>query len=330
MCSICLIVPYFGQFPNYFNLFLQSCAANTTISWIIVTDNEEDYDYPANVKRVSMTFSQMQTLVQEKFDFPVALHEPYKLCDYKVAYGYLFEEELRGYDFWGYCDVDVLFGDLRGFLTQDILDTYDKLGHLGHLTLFRNTKENNRMFMSAIDGQERYKEVFSTPYICVFDEWRYPSINHIFLDNHCRVFFWNFVADIYPNDSYFRTVRFDVQNRRQVFDKRNCLVRWEKGRVFLMWKSNGQWREEECLYVHLQKRKMRCAGVGNENCFYIVPDRFLNGDMRLDTLYAICKKNRALNLKRWQYTYGRTRYWLIEKTGPVRHWFRDTWRKQHE
>lgn len=326
--SICLIIPYFGIFQNYFNLFLQSCAANPTINWIIFTDNQEHYDYPDNVKRIFMTFSQMQERVQRKFDFPVVLQKPYKLCDYKVAYGYLFEDELKGYDFWGYCDVDVLFGDLRGFLTEDILSTYDKLGHLGHLTLFRNTEENNRLFMSQIDRRERYKEVFSTPHICVFDEWDYPSINDIFLQKNKRIVSLNAIADIYPNDSYFRVVSFDMQNRKQVFDRRNCLIRWENGHVFLMWKSNQIWQEEECLYVHLQKRNMIYSPVKNKNRFYIIPDRFIDDNISLDTLYSICKKKKVLNIARWKYTYKKYRYCLIEKTGPVRHWFRDKWRKK--
>lgn len=329
MYSICLVIPYFGKLPNYFNLFLQSCAANPTINWMIFTDNEENYDYPDNVKRISMTFSQMQTRIQEKFDFPIVLHKPYKLCDYKVAYGYVFEEELQGYDFWGYCDVDMLFGDLRGFLTQDILNAYDKLGHLGHLTLFRNTKENNRLFMSAIDGRKRYKEVFSTPYICIFDEWQYPSINHIFFDNHRRVFLWDFIADIYPYDSYYRRVSWDVERQTSVFGKENCVVKWEDGHAFLMWKKGGRWKEEEYLYIHLQKRKMKPNGLKSAKFFYAIPERFADATEDLNHLYLICRCKQVINIARMKRALEGIKYWLIEKTGPARHWFRDKWRKHY-
>lgn len=326
--SICLIIPYFGIFPNYFNLFLQSCAANPTVNWIIFTDNQKYYDYPDNVKRIFMTFSQMQERVQRKFDFPVVLQKPYKLCDYKVAYGYLFEAELKGYDFWGYCDMDVLFGDLRGFLTEDILMTYDKLGHLGHLTLFRNTEENNRLFMSQIDGRERYKEVFSTPYICVFDEWQYPSINHIFLDNHRNVFFWDFIADIYPYDSYYHRVSWDVKRQTRLFNTENCMVQWKNGHVFLKWKEGKLWKQEEYLYVHFQKRNMRPNSLTNLSSFYVIPERFADVTEDVEHLYLICRLKQVFNIAKVRRGFSGLQYWLIEKTGPVRHWFRDKWRKK--
>ena len=36
--------------------------------------------------------------------------------DLRPAYGVLFEEYLDGYDFWGHCDLDVLFGRIRDHL----------------------------------------------------------------------------------------------------------------------------------------------------------------------------------------------------------------------
>ena len=50
------IIPYFGQFKNYFSLFLESCAYNTDFDWIIFTDNEDSFDYSRNVKKIQMTF----------------------------------------------------------------------------------------------------------------------------------------------------------------------------------------------------------------------------------------------------------------------------------
>lgn len=327
--KICLIVPYYGVFPNYFSLFLKSCGNNSDYHWLIVSDNKDPYSYPSNVQYLELTWDALRALVQSKFDFPIALDKPYKLCDFKPAYGVIFSEFLTGYDFWGYCDMDLLFGDISKFISPEMLHQYDKIGIMGHLSLYRNKDEINNLFKSRVGGQQRYYDVFTSSRNMIFDEWDSPSINDIFLQENKRVAALDSIADIYPNDSYFHTVRFDIQKRRQVFDKRNCLVRWENGRVFLIWRSRGRWHKEECLYVHLQKRKMRCDGLRSAEHFYIVPDRFMNDDMPLNTIYAICKKKRMVNLARWQYTYGTVRYWLIEKTGPVRHWFRDKWRKRY-
>ena len=46
MKSIAFVIPYFGKFPNYFSLWLQSCRNNPTIDWLLFTDSNEKYDYP--------------------------------------------------------------------------------------------------------------------------------------------------------------------------------------------------------------------------------------------------------------------------------------------
>lgn len=96
-----------------------------------------------------MTFQELKKWFQSKFDFPIVLDSPYKLCDYKVMTGYLFNDYLKDYDYWGYSDADMLFGDIRKFLPDNKLEQYDKIGHLGHFTLYRNTEEINTLFYEA-------------------------------------------------------------------------------------------------------------------------------------------------------------------------------------
>ncbi len=125
--SICLVVLYFGKLPNYFNLWLTSCKYNKTINFLLFIDDETKYDYPDNVKVIYTTFENIKNQIQSKFDFNISLKKPYKLCDYKPAYGYIFNEYLEKYDFWGHCDLDVIFGNLRKFLSEEILMQNDKI-----------------------------------------------------------------------------------------------------------------------------------------------------------------------------------------------------------
>ena len=69
---------------------------------------------------------------------PVVLHKPYKLCDYRICYGAVFQDFIKNYDFWGFCDIDLLWGNIRTFITEGILNKYDKIGFQGHSTLVRN------------------------------------------------------------------------------------------------------------------------------------------------------------------------------------------------
>jgi hypothetical protein len=38
------------------------------------------------------------------------------MCDYRPAYAEIFPEKYEGYEWWGWCDLDVMMGDLDGLL----------------------------------------------------------------------------------------------------------------------------------------------------------------------------------------------------------------------
>ena len=73
----CFIIVYFGQFNNYFPLFLKSCAKNADFNWLVITDDETKYNYPENFIVKKMSFKKLRDLVQSKFDFPIALETPF-------------------------------------------------------------------------------------------------------------------------------------------------------------------------------------------------------------------------------------------------------------
>ena len=112
----CFIVPYFGKLPKEFPIFLKTCGFNKGFDWIIYTDDHTYFDYPQNVIVKYMEFSDFRELAESKFDFSISMDSPYKLCDYKPAYGLICEEDIVEYDFWGHTDIDVVLGDLSSFM----------------------------------------------------------------------------------------------------------------------------------------------------------------------------------------------------------------------
>ena len=141
-----LILPYFGKFKNYFDMFLMSCAVNNKINWLVISDQHCPKKCD-NVQWINMEFKEFKNLIQKKFDFSISLNKPYKLCDYKPTYGYVLEEYIKEYDYWGYCDCDLIFGNLNKILVPLLNEYYDKLFAAGHLTIYKNNKKNNRRFM---------------------------------------------------------------------------------------------------------------------------------------------------------------------------------------
>jgi hypothetical protein len=149
--SICFVVPYMGSWPPWFPAYLQSCRYNPSIRWIFFTDCETPAGAPDNVEFVRGSLRNFGKLFKRKTGIRASVETPYKLCEYKPAYGLVFEDYLAGFDFWGHCDVDVIWGDIRGRLaTDEILAGYDvvspyKKRITGACALYRNTDEINRL-----------------------------------------------------------------------------------------------------------------------------------------------------------------------------------------
>ena len=328
MKKIVLFIPYFGTFPNYFQLFLNSCGRNETINWIIFTDNDTEYKYPENVRRVSMSFSEIKEMIQKKFDFPICLNAPYKLCDYRPAYGLIFEDYTKEYDFWGYCDTDLLFGNLRKFLPDDLLVQYDKIGYLGHLAIYRNDEQMRTAFEKACQGCIRYKEVFSSEESCIFDEWNYPSIHHVLLSNGLKVNLWDKFFDVYPYDDQMRQVVQKItdtkpEKRKEIISRKPMIALIQDGHVYSVKKIRGQFEKKEIAYIHFQKRDMSIDIPSNEKEFVCLPDRFVVlNSKQTEKQIELALRKKIINKKRLKWKYANIRYWLIEKSGPIRHGFR--------
>lgn len=272
MKSIVIIIPYFGKFPSYFQLFLNSCKFNETIDWVIITDNDSKYDYPPNVRKVKDSFVEIQKRVWGKFDFDVVIDSVHKLCEYKPAYAYLFPELVEGYDYWGYGDIDLIYGNLRHFLTEEVL-SYEKIFTLGHLTLIENNEMFNQMFLREIDGIEFYRKAFSSSINFNFDEnfKNKPNINTIFKANNCRVWEKNYVADIYTKSSDFL---LDIGDGAKENRKAAVFV-WNKGNLYRYHDNrNGKIECQEFMYIHLQKRKMINKIKQDCDLYKIIPNSF--------------------------------------------------------
>lgn len=297
--KVAIIVPYFGKLPNYFQLFLDSCAENKKFTWFIFSNDITEYRYPQNVKLLQMTFEECKDLVQSKFDFKIELRCPQKLCDYKCAYGLIFEDFLKSYDWWGYCDLDQIFGDLGAFITDDMLNYYDRIGSLGHLTLYRNTAENCRMFMNLLNHRERYKEVFTTPKGCAFDEWLPDNVNEIYLESGVPITLENAGADVNSYYTQFSLVSFDTARRQYIQSNvRNSIFSVEEGKLFQIFCDREELRKVEYPYVHLQKRKMKDKRSDfTTKTYYIAPNCFVDKTKDPRKLLLKSKKWRLLNFQ---------------------------------
>ena len=55
--KIRIILPYFGQFNNYFEYWIESCGQNSKIDFLIMTDQEIPNNHPKNITFVYTTLN---------------------------------------------------------------------------------------------------------------------------------------------------------------------------------------------------------------------------------------------------------------------------------
>lgn len=177
MQKIALINCFFGPLPWYFDFFLKSCSTNPTVDFIIFSDHSYDKILPENVKIISFSLHDFNELASQKLSIDIDVKTPYKLCDFKPAYGVVFSEYLKDYDFWGMCDIDIIFGSIRSFMTLEILTEYDVISTrhdfvTGWFMLFRNKPEINNLFKKSKD----YVKVFTSDTHFCFDECNFKYL----------------------------------------------------------------------------------------------------------------------------------------------------------
>lgn len=148
---IAFIVPYFGKLPNYFKFWNQSTKANKNVEIFFFTDIEEPENIGDNFHWVKMTFEEVRQRAQKLVDFKISLNEPYKLVDFKPAYGAMFGDYIKDYSYWAFGDIDTIWGDLNIILDR-VNEGYDKLLDLGHLTIIKNNDQMNYLWKKHVSS----------------------------------------------------------------------------------------------------------------------------------------------------------------------------------
>ncbi len=286
-----LILPYFGKFNNYFPLFLKSCGYNPSYDFLIFTDNTDFYNYPQNVHVVPMTLNEFRANASQKLGFEPCIPTAYKLCDFKPAYGFLFEDYIQDYEYWGHCDCDLVFGNLEKVLSPVLDKDYDKVFAAGHLTIYKNTFDNNRRFMKSLEGREIYREAFTTSRIYVFDENVRCSMNPdrlnvhtLFRDDDAKIYEKDLSFNVSPKKAKITRTAYNPQTQKFEEDHRYAnLARYylcADGLLVVSWnKDHAVVNTHQYLYMHLQSRRMRMsAEVVQSPVVEIRPDRFVRAN----------------------------------------------------
>jgi hypothetical protein len=143
---ICLISVFYGKLPFWLPAYCLSCGYNQEIDWFFVSDHKPEIEIPQNVTFLEIILEDLNDRIRAVFGNKIGMdcNFPYKLCDFKPFYGMIFEEFITNYDYWGHCDIDIIWGDISSFLRKERFLNYDiftsrpqKIS--GHFCLYKNS-----------------------------------------------------------------------------------------------------------------------------------------------------------------------------------------------
>jgi len=171
MRKICLMTCYMGPLPDYFGYFTASCKNNPSVDFIVINDHISRSFTDENIRFIKMDLEELNRYASQRLKESVSLASAWKINELKPLFGKLFGEEFKPYDFWGWCDLDIIWGNIRHFITEELLQQYDvittrKSWTTGHFTLFRNTDLCNGLY-------QRYKgiiDLLNNPTYFAFEE----------------------------------------------------------------------------------------------------------------------------------------------------------------
>jgi hypothetical protein len=153
------IRPFLGELPKYMDKYMANTESlkKCGFEWLIFTDREK-----------------FIALIKEKLGIdPTHALEGnlYNPSEFRPAFGLIFEDYLKGYDFWGHTDHDVVYGRLDRFMSDEFLSDTDIYGNdpealCGPFSIYRNTPYVNNLFKE----HAQWKEFFLGQKYYAFDE----------------------------------------------------------------------------------------------------------------------------------------------------------------
>lgn len=171
MNNLVFILPFFGSEPYWFKYFLISVGRNKKYQWLLFTDFVIK-TVPDNVKHNKMSLLEFNQFVSLKLGVKTNIIDPYKICDFKPAFGHIFQDYINEFAFWAYCDADIILGDISKFLDKLLKKNFDVISpdkdfFPGHFCIFKNTDRINNLYQQT----NNYKAIFESSKNFYFDEF---------------------------------------------------------------------------------------------------------------------------------------------------------------
>lgn len=150
--KICVVITWFGLYPEFFPLWYKTAIKNKDIDFLII--GPERFPTFDEIGKNIIYHKMSETEICERIsklgiDFKF---DHYKLCDARPMYGKIFSDLLSSYDFWGFGDLDVLYGNITKQISKEMFKKFDVIATgswdvvSGPLSFFRNADKINNLY----------------------------------------------------------------------------------------------------------------------------------------------------------------------------------------
>jgi hypothetical protein len=143
-----VVIVNFGTLPKWFSVWHHTAKLNRGIDFHLFQDGiEERQDSNIFYHNISVTkFNDLPLLKDER----CVLKYPYKVCDFRPLIAEMFPEIVAPYQYWGWGDLDVIYGDIVSVI-GDSFDKFDYIstgwhGESGPLAFLRNSESVNSLW----------------------------------------------------------------------------------------------------------------------------------------------------------------------------------------
>lgn len=174
--KICMIIPYFGKFPEWFNLYLYSCS-KVNIDFYFFTDCKLPSKIYENTHFKQLSYEQYCQMVSEKLRINFLPSNRYNLVKIRPFIGLIHYNICSKYLFWGYSDIDLIYGDINKYLTAQTLSKYNLITThstrvAGHFTIIKTKSKYTTICLNI----PNWKEKLETEKIIAVDESDFTKV----------------------------------------------------------------------------------------------------------------------------------------------------------
>jgi hypothetical protein len=165
--KIAFVLPFVNSLPRYSALFFRSVELNPCIDILLIVDRIPPYSVPSNVHVIITSKQDIISRIRSHTGLEIKEITGHKLCDFRPLFPLIFEDYISNYEWWGHCDIDLMFGNLEAWMYQYLDSSYDVISAsesstIGHFTIWKNSHSVTSQIAQMLHVP-KYRQKFISP-----------------------------------------------------------------------------------------------------------------------------------------------------------------------